>query len=97
MKPAPQLTLTETPPEPIAWMLRNPAETESLLLCCFGISVVLILHLWLSYRRASLLKKIAWSLILLLPLLGWLLYFALFNPPGYSDTPLNDTSGAENM
>lgn len=97
MKPAPDSTYSETPPEPIAWMLQNRAETGAILFGLAGISLVFILHLWIGHRRASIVKKITWSLILCLPLLGWLLYLALFNPPGYSDTPLNDSSGAENM
>ena len=94
MKPAPSLPYSAKPPEPIAWMLQNRAEAGAILVGLAGISLVFILHLWIAHRRASLVKKFTWSLILCLPLLGWLFYLALFTPPGYSDSPLNVTGDA---
>jgi len=43
------------------------------------ISLLCIVHLWVV-RRARLLKRIAWSVALLVPYLGPLFYGALFEP-----------------
>ena len=45
------------------------------------ISAALILSLWLRHRRDHLLKRLGWSLVLLVPVIGWVLYGGLYRPP----------------
>lgn len=52
---------------------------------CLWISVSLIIRMWVIHRRAAFLKKVVWSVVLFLPLLGWLLYGGLFQVPGYTN------------
>jgi hypothetical protein len=44
------------------------------ILFCAWISISLIGRMWLRNRQASFLKKMGWSLILCVPLFGWLFY-----------------------
>ena len=46
------------------------------------ISLSLILHIWLARRRVGWFRKVIWSCIVLMPLLGWLFYGAFFSVPG---------------
>ena len=45
------------------------------------ISAALILSLWVCYRRDTILKRLGWSLVLLVPVIGWVLYGGLYRPP----------------
>ena len=45
------------------------------------ISAVLILSLWVRHRRDTVLKRLAWSLVLLVPVIGWVLFGGLYRPP----------------
>jgi hypothetical protein len=49
------------------------------------ISLSLIARLWIIHRQRAFLAKLAWSLILLASLLGWIMYGAFFSPPSVSD------------
>jgi hypothetical protein len=51
------------------------------------ISLGLIATLWLKHRHEKLGRKIQWTLVILLPPIGWILYLGLFKPPGVTDTP----------
>ncbi len=54
------------------------------------VSVCLIARMWLKYRNDSLTKKLFWSVILLMPLAGWVFYAAFYNPypyPGGKNPP----------
>jgi hypothetical protein len=53
---------------------------------CLWISICLILRVWIIERRATFMKKLLWSMMLLIPGLGWLAYGALFRRPGFNDT-----------
>jgi len=52
---------------------------------CAWISLSLIARMWLVHRRAGLLKKLFWSVALLVPPLGWIFYGAFFRPPSVSE------------
>jgi hypothetical protein len=51
------------------------------------VSLSLIIRMWLLHRRSHILKKLFWSFVLLVPLLGWLFYGAFFQPPSVSENP----------
>ena len=58
--------------------------TVALLEC---ISLVLIIRLWRRKRKISPWQRCAWSIVLLVPILGWLLYaFLAINPEAHSDS-----------
>ena len=48
---------------------------------CLWVSVSLIIRMWLVERSASVFKRILWSVMLLIPLFGWLAYGAWFHIP----------------
>ena len=45
------------------------------------ISAALILFLWVRHRRDTVLKRLFWSLVLLVPVIGWVFYGGLYRPP----------------
>ena len=45
------------------------------------ISVALIVSLWVRYRHDHVLKRLGWSLVLLVPVIGWVFYGGLYRPP----------------
>jgi len=47
---------------------------------CLGMSATLILRLWVVHRADKFFKKLFWSLVLLLPVLGWVCYGAWYTP-----------------
>jgi hypothetical protein len=49
---------------------------------CLAISLILIARIWIFHRKDSLKKKLMWSAILMLPVLGWVLYGAFYNTLG---------------
>jgi hypothetical protein len=57
---------------------------RSFLIISFAISswasLVLIIRLWVRHQSDSISRKTSWSLLLLIPALGPLLYGALFRP-----------------
>lgn len=69
------------------WLSRHPVAGVWIGAFCLWVSVALIIRLWFTHRRASFLKKLVWSFILLIPLFGWLLYGGMFHVPGFTDVP----------
>ena len=51
---------------------------------CVFISLCLVARLWVLRPRDSIARKIVWTLILLVPLVGWLFYGAFYRPPTYA-------------
>jgi hypothetical protein len=63
------------------------------LAICLGISATLVLHLWYARRHDSVLKKCFWSLVLFVPVLGWVFYggcYTAISPRGDSPGPMFD-------
>jgi len=58
---------------------------------CAWVSISLILRLWLTHRKDSTVKKLAWSLLLCVPAIGWVFYGALYTPlpENTVKTPIN--------
>jgi hypothetical protein len=55
---------------------------------CLLASLILIAHLWIFHRKDKLGRKLIWSALLMLPVLGWALYGAFYppgDPPGSSE------------
>ena len=49
------------------------------------ISLCLITRLWCLRHRTSIFTRLVWSLILLVPIFGWLFYAAFYRPPERQD------------
>ena len=66
------------------------------LLGGFFVSFLRILSLWIRHKTDSLLRKLLWSIILLFPLIGWVLYGGLYLPPPIQaeDLRAKESSGA---
>ena len=50
------------------------------------ISLCMIARLWALHRRERLFTKLVWSLILIIPLFGWLFFAAFYRPPEALDS-----------
>ena len=48
------------------------------------ISLSLVIRMWLLHRRVGAIKKLFWSLVLVVPVVGWIFYGAFFRPPSIS-------------
>ena len=56
------------------------------------VSLTLVIRLWLVHRRASFTKKFLWSLMLLVPIFGWLYYGGFFQVPDRHGIPATESS-----
>jgi hypothetical protein len=45
------------------------------------ISLALVLRMWLLHRQSGTVKKLFWSIVLLIPFAGWIAYGAWFDAP----------------
>jgi hypothetical protein len=52
-----------------------------LIVLSFFITAMLLIHLWSTQRDRSVLGKIGWSLVVCVPLVGWVLYGGLAAMP----------------
>jgi type VI protein secretion system component VasK len=67
----------------------NPADyfrehhtlTLALLLSSLCVSLFMALRMWLRHSDKPFFLKIVWTLVLLIPIVGWILYLGLFQPP----------------
>ena len=50
------------------------------IVLCGWTSAWLIVRLWMNHRLDSVLKRLAWSLVLLVPVFGWVAYGAFYVP-----------------
>lgn len=77
--------------------LRNFGDHPFLLivLCALWawVSITLVVRLWLVHRKATFVKKFLWSLMLLVPLFGWMFYGGFFQTPGYHNIPAPESPG----
>jgi uncharacterized membrane protein len=48
---------------------------------CVLVSLCLITQLWLAHRSDSTLRKLLWSFVLIVPLVGWVFYGGFYRPP----------------
>ncbi len=55
--------------------------TPIFLMICILISVLLTIHLWGAHPGDTTGRKLLWSLILALPVAGWLFYGGLYKVP----------------
>ena len=46
------------------------------------ISGQLLMMLWLRHRNDAVIKKVFWSVVILFPLFGWIMYGGFYTPPG---------------
>lgn len=49
---------------------------------CLSVSLCFVVHLWLARRGDPVIGRGVWTVILLVPLLGWLFYLAFYRAPG---------------
>jgi|GEM_PF-3675112 len=73
--------------DPLRWLATQPMLCLALGGVCFWVSGYLMLRIWIVHRTASTLKKWVWSLVVLIPLFGWLAYGGLFVVPDVHDMP----------
>lgn len=52
-----------------------------ILVVCASISVGLIYSLWATHGRDNKLKLVFWTLVLCLPIIGWIFYGGMYTPP----------------
>jgi len=52
---------------------------------CAVVSLLLLRNLWLK-QKGTILKKIFWSVIVCIPLGGWIFYGGFYDPPGSNST-----------
>ena len=69
-------------------LARHLIATSATATVCLWISVCLILKVWILHRDATLVKKILWSVALLIPVFGWIAHGGVFQMPGIDDTPV---------
>jgi len=69
-------------------MAHHPQTTVWIFAFLLWISVSLIFRMWLVHRKASLIKKVLWSFVLLVPLFGWMLYGGFFDIPDSMDVQI---------
>ncbi len=84
------MTPTDPPPQPLDLfdhLSRHPAVSGVLAVFCLAVSFYLVGRMWRVHRRETLAKKLFWTFVLFVPLLGWCFYAGLFHPPGYTDSP----------
>jgi hypothetical protein len=71
----------------LTWLGGHPKVAVYVWGFCLYISVCLILRIWIIHRRAGFLRKMVWSLIVLIPLFGWLAYGGCFRPLETNSNP----------
>jgi hypothetical protein len=83
-----------TPPSPdsqpldlFGYLSHHPVVAVALEIFCLAVSICLIGRMWRVHQRDSFAKKLFWTFVLFVPLLGWTFYASLFHPPGYTDSP----------
>jgi hypothetical protein len=69
------------------WLAQHPAVTFAVGVLSIWVSALLMMRMWVLHRRARVSKKVLWSIVLMIPLFGWLLYGGLFEAPSPSDSP----------
>lgn len=80
---------------PIVDFLRaHPNVRVILAAICIFVSLCLIVRLWMMHREDSVTRKLVWSLLLLIPLIGWICYGGFYHPPGYSSVPASTEHSA---
>ena len=52
-----------------------------LFIVCEGFGLCLIARLWVARRKLRVIQKLAWSVVLLVPVVGWLFFAAFRQPP----------------
>lgn len=72
---------------PAAWAREHWLATTIFAAVCLWVSGCFIANVWIRHSSASFLKKLLWSLALLVPFFGWLMYGALFTVPDRLSTP----------
>ena len=66
----------------------------TLLVLLEAVGVILITRLWLKATKASLVRRIVWSVLLLIPLLGPLMYeFISVDPSAHGEDVGDHSSG----
>jgi hypothetical protein len=55
---------------------------------CVVISVVLLIHLW-RRQDGSVFKRSIWSIVVCVPLIGWVFYGGFYCPPGSNTVQAN--------
>jgi hypothetical protein len=65
----------------IDFLLAHSKLAGTLLIVCEGVSLCLIARLWFTRPKLSAVRRLAWSVVLLVPIVGWLFFTAFRHPP----------------
>ncbi len=66
--------------------------------CAEAVAFIFVWRLWLKRRKTSLASRVFWSVVLLVPVLGILLYgFCLSNPDEHPYDPDTTRNAAESF
>jgi hypothetical protein len=72
--------------EPAQLQHQHPILLIVIVGVCIWITLSLIVRMWFIHRRVALATKLFWSVVLLIPLFGWIFYAAVFRPPTVSES-----------
>jgi hypothetical protein len=72
----------------------HPTASVMVGAACLFVSLCLVARLWVVHAKDSVLRKLIWSFVLLIPLLGWICYGGFYHPPGYSSVPASTEHSA---
>jgi hypothetical protein len=71
----------------IDFFAAHPTSSIIIFASSVFVSLCLIARLWVVHRTDSILAKALWSIVLLIPLLGWIFYGGFYHPPDASGVP----------
>jgi hypothetical protein len=71
----------ESPDRIIELVLSHPRVAVAAGAVWMFVSLCLIARLWVVHRRDRIVAKLVWSLVLSIPLFGWIFFAAFYRPP----------------
>jgi hypothetical protein len=75
-------------PAAIESLLQIPMVATTLMILSMGATLLFWRNIWMVRRERSLLGKVGWSLVVCVPLAGWVLYGGLGKvPKSHQDIP----------
>lgn len=64
-------------------------------LAWIAVSATLIISLWRRHGDDRMIKKIMWTLILCLPVVGWIFYGGMYEPPSEKQCTCGEATGPD--
>ena len=79
--------------DPAGWISEHPIAATIIVALWLWVSLCLIIHMWMTRTDAPAFKKVRWSLLILVPIVGWTVYPACFERLSPIDTPCANGGG----